>query len=143
MRRLLIPLLVILIGAATLWQRQTETGAPTPAEVPAQDASRAAVPARLQDHGGLPAEAWETLDLIDQGGPFPYRQDDKEFGNREGLLPAEVRGYYREYTVPTPGSPDRGARRIVTGGTPPSVWYYTDDHYRSFRPIHPAENPAP
>ena len=55
----------------------------------------------------------------------------------------EARGYYREYTVPTPGSPDRGARRIVTGGSPPSSWYYTDDHYRSFSPIHPDEESLP
>jgi len=55
------------------------------------------------------------------------------FGNYEGLLPKEPRGYYHEYTVETPGARNRGARRIVTGGTPPEVWYYTDDHYRSFR----------
>ena len=130
MRRLLIPLLVILIAAATVWQRQAETGLPAP------------VPAQMQEkaRGGLPAEAWATVELIKQGGPFPYRQDGQTFGNREGLLPDERGGYYREYTVPTPGAPDRGARRIVTGGSPPSVWYYTADHYRSFRPIDPAEH---
>jgi len=133
MRRLLIPLLVILIAAATLWQRPAERNLPTP--VPAQ--------IRGEAQGGLPAEAWETVALIERGGPFPYRQDGKEFGNREGLLPDEGRSFYREYTVPTPGSPDRGARRIVTGGSPPSVWYYTGDHYRSFRPIDPEEKSAP
>lgn len=123
MRRLLIPLLVILIGAATVWQRQSP---PVPAgEVAAQS--------------DLPTEALATLDLIERGGPFPYRKDGSVFGNREGRLPDAARGYYHEYTVPTPGSPDRGARRIVTGGTPPAVWYYTDDHYRSFRPISPGE----
>nr|WP_228151683.1 ribonuclease domain-containing protein [Pseudazoarcus pumilus] len=83
----------------------------------------------------LPAEGVQTLDLILRGGPFPYRKDGSTFHNREGLLPDRPRGHYREYTVPTPGSPDRGARRIVTGGDPPEVFYYTADHYRSFRRI--------
>ena len=86
---------------------------------------------------GLPAEAIETLTLIQQGGPFPYRKDGTTFQNRERLLPAKPRGYYREYTVPTPGSRDRGARRIVAGGNPPEVFYYTADHYSSFRQIEP------
>lgn len=72
----------------------------------------------------------QTLALIDAGGPFPYRQDGTVFSNREHLLPAEAHGYYHEYTVPTPGSPDRGARRIVMGSQGEA--YYTDDHYRSF-----------
>jgi ribonuclease T1 len=84
---------------------------------------------------GLPREALATLDLIQRGGPFPYRQDGSVFQNREGRLPMRPRGYYHEYTVPTPDSPDRGARRIITGGDPPSEFYYTTDHYRSFRPI--------
>lgn len=71
-----------------------------------------------------------TLELIDGGGPFPYAKDGSEFGNREGLLPRKGPGYYREYTVDTPGSPDRGARRIVAGGN--GEFYYTRDHYRSF-----------
>ncbi|THF61597.1 ribonuclease domain-containing protein [Pseudothauera rhizosphaerae] len=87
--------------------------------------------------GGLPSEAHATLALIQAGGPFPYRQDGTVFQNRERLLPERPRGYYREYTVPTPGARDRGARRIVTGGQPPEVFYYTTDHYRSFRPIEP------
>jgi len=139
MRRLLIPFLVILIGAVTLWQRQTVPGLPAPAEAPARDAA----PARFEARGGLPAEAWETLELIERGGPFPHRQDGTDFQNREELLPAAARGYYHEYTVPTPGARDRGARRIIAGGTPPSVWYYTDDHYGHFRPITPVENFAP
>ncbi|WAZ20400.1 ribonuclease N [Streptomyces cinnabarinus] len=81
----------------------------------------------------LPDEARETLRLIDDGGPFPYPRDGSVFGNREGLLPERARGYYREYTVPTPGSPDRGARRIVAGRA--GELYYTDDHYRSFRVV--------
>jgi len=92
---------------------------------------------RLPSHAGLPAEAIETLALIQRGGPFPYRKDGTTFQNRERLLPAKPRGYYREYTVPTPGSRDRGARRIVAGGNPPEVFYYTADHYRSFRQIEP------
>jgi hypothetical protein len=83
----------------------------------------------------LPAEALETLELIQRGGPFPYRQDGTTFHNRERLLPDRPRGYYREYTVRTPGARDRGARRFVTGGDPPEVFYYTEDHYRSFRRI--------
>ena len=89
---------------------------------------------------GLPPEAVATLALIRQGGPFPYRQDGTTFFNREGLLPQKPRGYYREYTVPTPGARNRGARRFVTGGNPPEVFYYTEDHYRSFRRI---EVPTP
>jgi ribonuclease T1 len=81
----------------------------------------------------LPAEARQTLALIDSGGPFPYDQDGVVFGNREGLLPDHATGYYHEYTVPTPGSPDRGARRIITGSA--GEVYYTDDHYRSFERI--------
>ncbi|MDI3514478.1 MAG: ribonuclease domain-containing protein [Gammaproteobacteria bacterium] len=89
------------------------------------------------EHAWLPPEAVETLALIQRGGPFPYRKDGTTFQNRERLLPGKPRGYYREYTVPTPGSRDRGARRIVTGGDPPEVFYYTADHYRSFRRIEP------
>jgi ribonuclease T1 len=71
-----------------------------------------------------------TVGLIRAGGPFPYSKDGSEFGNREGRLPQKGPGYYREYTVETPGSPDRGARRIVSGGS--GELYYTPDHYRSF-----------
>lgn len=81
----------------------------------------------------LPAEARETLALIRQGGPFPYSRDGIVFSNRERLLPAAPRGTYREYTVRTPGRQDRGARRIIASRQ--GVFYYTDDHYRSFRRI--------
>ena len=81
----------------------------------------------------LPPQWRATYALIHEGGPFPYDKDGSVFGNRERLLPLKKRGYYREYTVRTPGSRDRGARRIVAGGDPPSEWYYTDDHYDSFR----------
>ena len=81
----------------------------------------------------LPVEARETLALIKAGGPFPYSQDGKTFQNREKLLPQRGRGYYREYTVKTPGAKDRGGRRIVAGRG--GEYYYTQDHYRSFRRI--------
>jgi ribonuclease T1 len=87
----------------------------------------------------FPSEAWQTLELIQRGGPFPYARDGSTFFNREKLLPQNPRGYYREYTVPTPGARDRGARRIVAGGQPPEVFYYTGDHYRSFRRIEPRQ----
>jgi ribonuclease T1 len=79
---------------------------------------------------GLPPEARETLKLIKQGGPFPYRRDGIVFQNRENRLPPKPRGYYHEYTVPTPGERDRGARRIIAGQ--PDEYYYTQDHYRTF-----------
>jgi ribonuclease T1 len=88
----------------------------------------------------LPAEAQLTNRLIRRGGPFPYAKDGTVFGNRERLLPAKRRGHYREYTVKTPRSRDRGARRIVCGGelpTEPEVCFYTDDHYASFARIAP------
>lgn len=81
----------------------------------------------------LPPEARETLALIRAGGPFPYARDGAVFGNREARLPKQPRGYYREYTVRTPGARDRGARRIVAGRA--GEYYYTADHYRSFRRI--------
>ncbi len=84
----------------------------------------------------LPPEAQTTLRLIQQGGPFPYpHKDGSAFGNFERRLPMQVRGYYREYTVPTPGRRDRGARRIVAGKISRGEYYYSDDHYRSFRRI--------
>jgi ribonuclease T1 len=81
----------------------------------------------------LPPEALDTLALIEAGGPFPYRQDGAVFENREGLLPDQEYGYYHEYTVETPGSDDRGARRVVVGAD--GELFYTDDHYDSFRVV--------
>jgi ribonuclease T1 len=89
----------------------------------------------------LPKEARDTLALIRKGGPFPYRRDGTTFGNFEKRLPLRSRGYYREYTVPTPGAHDRGARRIVAGqgatgdARTSDEYYYSDDHYRTFRRI--------
>ncbi len=88
----------------------------------------------------LPAQARSTYQLVLQGGPFPYEKDGSVFGNRERLLPLQTRGFYREYTVKTPGISHRGARRIVCGGrqaTTPQACYYTADHYASFRMIVP------
>jgi ribonuclease T1 len=86
----------------------------------------------------LPPEGQQTYRLIHQGGPFPYDKDGSVFGNRERQLPRQDRGFYREYTVKTPGAKDRGARRIVCGGEVPKrpeACYYTEDHYASFRMI--------
>ena len=87
----------------------------------------------------LPPQAQHTLALIRAGGPFPYpRKDGSSFGNREGLLPRQARGYYREFTVPTPGAGNRGARRIIAGGEireHGGEFYYTSDHYRSFQRV--------
>jgi ribonuclease T1 len=88
----------------------------------------------------LPTEAQNTHKLVLAGGPFPFDKDGTVFGNRERLLPAKARGYYREYTVKTPKAKNRGARRIVCGGKPPTqpeACFYTDDHYASFRRIVP------
>jgi len=85
-------------------------------------------------YSALPSQAYDTLDLIDAGGPFPYSQDGSVFQNREGVLPAQSTGYYHEYTVITPGSSTRGARRIVTGEEYQED-YYTSDHYATFRLI--------
>ena len=122
MRRLnSVLLLVALVGAGVLWQ-QHGTG---PVGAAATDTAR-------DRTAWLPPEAAATLAAITRGGPFAYRQDGAVFGNYEHRLPLQPRGYYREYTVPTPATRNRGARRIITGGTPPAVYCYTDDHYRSF-----------
>lgn len=89
----------------------------------------------------LPREARQTLALIKAGGPFPYRRDGVTFQNRERLLPSRARDHYREYTVPTPGLSTRGARRIVAGRE--TDYYYSDDHYRSFRRIVEQERNPP
>lgn len=81
----------------------------------------------------LPPEALDTLDAIADGGPYEFSKDDSVFQNREGLLPDREQGYYREYTVVTPGEDDRGARRIVSGADGEA--YFTDDHYDSFSEI--------
>jgi len=100
-------------------------------------AARTAAGGRDVAFDALPKEAQATLALIRRGGPFPYDRDGVAFGNRERRLPAKSRGYYREYTVRTPGVTTRGARRVVCGGPAraPDACWYTDDHYESFRRI--------
>lgn len=85
----------------------------------------------------LPPEAQKTLTLIHRGGPFPYSRDGVVFGNYEGLLPKQKRGYYHEFTVKTEGTRNRGPRRIIVGGEPTvsKDLYYTDDHYATFKRI--------
>ncbi|MFJ8149991.1 ribonuclease domain-containing protein [Streptomyces sp. NPDC096048] len=92
-----------------------------------------AAPAAVGDicYSDLPSQAHDTLGLIEQGGPYPFEQDGTVFQNREGILPSRTTGYYHEYTVITPGSDTRGARRIVTGDAAQED-YYTADHYASF-----------
>lgn len=105
------------------------------ASPPAPVAAREAAPACALGTGirasDLPREARDVLQAIERGGPFPHAQDGSVFGNRERRLPARARGYYREYTVRTPGRSDRGARRIVAGEG--GDRWYTADHYRTFR----------
>ena len=135
-------LAVALLAAWIWWPLPSNDASPAPASAPVS------VPAASPDArpdaaiATIPREAFDTLRLIEQGGPFPYRQDGGRFGNRERLLPLRDRGWYREYTVRTPGARDRGARRIVTGGgspgeRTPSEFFYTADHYRSFRRFDP------
>ena len=96
---------------------------------------------RWVELSALPSQARQTATLINQDGPYPYSRDGIVFGNRQRLLPNERSGWYHEYTVPTPGSSDRGARRIVTGGPSGATvssgleFFYSDDHYDSFRRI--------
>ncbi|MGA5323118.1 ribonuclease domain-containing protein [Streptomyces seoulensis] len=123
---------VLLAGCAG-----TDTAADSPAASqksgPAASAPAWAKGMATVPESGLPAEARRTLALIDKGGPYPYARDGIVFGNFEGHLPGHQRGYYHEYTVPTPSSSGRGARRIVTGDG--GEFYYTDDHYNSFRAV--------
>lgn len=118
-------------GLALLLSAAAAIGATAQARGVASDAVTVAL-------AQLPEQAQHTERLIRSGGPFPYSKDGTVFGNRERLLPREKRGYYREYTVKTPGSRDRGARRIVCGGEKPAApeaCYYTADHYASFKRI--------
>lgn len=130
-----------LIAAVTLATTaalgSTAYAAPTTAPITAPTSYAAPYRAAAIDTcalSSLPSQAADTLDLIHSGGPFPYRQDGTVFSNREGILPSESSGYYHEYIVITPGSTDRGARRLIGGGakTTPAHVYYTGDHYASF-----------
>jgi ribonuclease T1 len=108
-------------------------GKPTPTQTPRGQPAATNDGLPLVDFSALPPEARQTILLIDKGGPFPYDRDGITFGNRERLLPIRADGYYQEYTVITPGSSDRGARRIITGQS--GELYYTDDHYESFKRV--------
>jgi guanyl-specific ribonuclease Sa len=126
-------LLALAFLAAEWWTGQSEPASTV--AVPGTEAEPTSREGSARYPAFLPPEAIVTLELIEQGGPFPYDRDGTTFQNRERRLPDKPRGYYREYTVATPGSSDRGARRIVAGGQPPEVYYYTQDHYQSFRPV--------
>ena len=160
-QRSVVGLVVALVTAALVWWTQGDGGTPAP-EPSVQDSAttsasaspthdytetntRSAEPSPQQAGtdpvsglplvalAQLPPEAADTVELIDAGGPFPEDEDGGTFENREELLPDEPRGYYAEYTVPTPGSDDRGARRIVAGDE--GELYWTGDHYRTFERI--------
>jgi len=148
MRNPLLLLVAVVVLGLGLWAAKTLQHAPAPDFAPSlsepyavpgsasaaeANAANAARSGRGTLPGYLPPEAVHTLELIARGGPYPYRKDGSVFHNRERLLPEQPRGYYREYTVDTPGLDHRGARRIVTGGRPPVEAFYTDDHYQSFR----------
>lgn len=128
-RRPAKPLAVIAALIAVAIATWLNRGTPSPEPV-----DRGAPPAAESRISGVPAAERAQLDatlrLIEAGGPFPYKQDGTVFGNREGHLPAQPRGYYREYTVPTQGASNRGARRVVRGRN--GETYYTNDHYQSF-----------
>jgi ribonuclease T1 len=133
---MIVPIALIL--AACVGSAATEPPSATRPVAPERTLRPVATLAPVDPESGLPVialaalppEAAATTALIDAGGPFPYDQDGAVFENREGLLPTRERGFYREYTVPTPGSDDRGARRIVAGAD--GEMYWTADHYDSF-----------
>ncbi|MET3904918.1 ribonuclease domain-containing protein [Paenarthrobacter sp. 4246] len=128
-----VVLVVAMVGGGSLTATPT---APSTTPAPGSASSSAAAvanPSTLPtiNASQLPKEARQTLALIAKGGPYPYREDNGNFGNFEGLLPKKTSGFYKEYTVSTPGESHRGARRIVVGKD--SAKYYTPDHYQSFK----------
>ncbi|CRZ17076.1 guanyl-specific ribonuclease [Mycolicibacterium neworleansense] len=136
MGRSRIAALAVLCGLLSGCCAPTQSTSAPAAPPPSAASTKSAAADGTCDLSGLPPEADKTVDLIQAGGPFPYpRNDGVVFGNYEGRLPKHERGYYHEYTVPTPGTKHRGKRRIVTGGAPqndPPEYYYTGDHYESF-----------
>ena len=136
----LLLVLALLLLAACASPARTQAPAPTEAPVVAEGGPFVAEAPADWDGGSiplaqLPPEALEVLLLIADGGPYPYSQDGSTFQNREGILPDRPLGHYREFTVETPGSPDRGGRRLVDGDD--GEVYYTDDHYDSFSFVEP------
>lgn len=141
--------ILIALALFAAWQgwRGAQSVLPPAVETPQRESPGSTRIPPSPETDALPAEAHATLQRILAGGPHPYRQDGGIFHNRERLLPRRERGWYREYTVDTPGARDRGARRIVTGGgtpdgSPPREFWYTADHYRSFRRIDAAAEHA-
>lgn len=147
-RKVLTTIITIVLLAAVWWiqnndtapsqdrARDTSTSSPQSPQSTGSPGSSGTDPDSglpIVQVGDLPPEVGETLALIDAGGPYPHDEDDGTFGNFEGILPDQDRGYYREYTVETPGLSHRGARRIVTGSN--GEFYWTDDHYSSFSRI--------
>lgn len=139
-QRSLVGLIIALITAAVVWltpgDGHTPGADPSPADTQSAQQTTSTDPESglpIVQVADLPPEAAQTLSLIDAGGPYPYDSDGITFENREDILPAQDEGYYKEYTVETPGSDDRGARRIVTGSN--GELYWTDDHYFSFSRI--------
>ena len=131
MRVVVVAIVLVIVGACATAGSAEQRSAPV-SVLPAVDPVGGLPVVVVAD---LPPEAGATLELIAAGGPFPHRQDGAVFQNREGILPARDPGHYHEYTVETPGSDDRGARRIVTGADGERYW--TDDHYDSFSWIAP------
>jgi ribonuclease T1 len=133
----LVALVVLLAGGYLLSAVRSHPGASSPTGSAPSVSARGTTADGLRVVGAssLPAEAQRTLQLIDHGGPFPYSRDGVVFGNVERLLPQHPRGWYQEYTVPTPGESDRGARRIIAGRD--GARYYTADHYESFVRVDP------
>jgi ribonuclease T1 len=132
-KRAILSLVAAVVVALVVWAGSGGATQESPADPAAGASGQAAGDYDVVAAADLPVEARDTLALIDSGGPFPYEQDGATFGNFERLLPEQPRGYYTEYTVDTPGSDDRGARRIVAGEG--GDFYYTGDHYASFRRI--------
>ncbi|MEU7136992.1 ribonuclease domain-containing protein [Streptomyces sp. NPDC046261] len=130
---LLAALPLLLLPACSPGDQKTER---TPAATTSSTVPAWAKGMKTVTEDRLPPEARRTLELIAKGGPFPYEKDGSVFGNYENRLPRQARGYYREYTVPTPGARNRGARRIITGEH--SERFYTSDHYQTFEAVvHP------
>jgi ribonuclease T1 len=140
-RNSLVSLMALVVLLAIWWLPRVTTGdnAPEPRNPPTSSTADPASGLPIVDVGSLPAEASATLALIDAGGPFPYDEDGGVFRNEERVLPDQDRGFYREYTVETPGSDDRGARRIVSGHD--GTFYWTGDHYRTFSRIRRVSTP--
>ena len=142
MRRALVVGIIVVLTVLG-WLLADGTGSPGTVTPPVARPSSSSAPTLATDPekglgwvepAALPAQARTTIGLIEAGGPYPYAKDGVVFGNRERLLPRQPSGYYHEYTVPTPGSGDHGARRIISGDGGRQL-FYTDDHYASFRRI--------